>query len=118
MDLKNNVVEQKEYLERNLAQLNTVIGAVLGTKTSLQVEERKNYKGEAYFTIVDHKDYRDQCGIMAKAFKKVTIENYGMGWRENGICIKFDFRYEHIDGGSNGANFCVVEIIDDFVKII
>lgn len=118
MDLKNNVMEQREYLERNLEQLNTVVSALLGVKTSLQIEEKQNYRGETYFAIVDRKDYRNQCGIMAKAFKKVTIENYGMGWRDNGICIKFDFRYEHIDGGSNGANFCVVEIIDDFVKII
>ena len=117
MDLKNNVVEQREYLERNLEQLNTVVGAVLGVKTRLQIEEEKSYNGEIHLGVVDRKDYRSHCGIMAKAFTEVTIENFGIWWRDNGVCMNLDFRYQHIDGGSNGAKFCTVEIIDDFVKI-
>lgn len=117
MDLKNNVMEQREYLERNLEQLNTVVSAILGVKTRLQVEEKKNYRGEIRFEIVDRKNYRNQCGIMGKAFTEVTIEDFGMWWRDNGVCIELNFRYQHVDGGSNGAKFCTVEIIDDFVKI-
>lgn len=117
MDLKNNVNEQREYLERNLEQLNTVVSAVLGVKAKLQVEEEKSYNDKILFGVADRKNYRDYCGIMAKAFKKVIIENFGMWWRDNGVCMDMTFRYEHIDGGSNGATFCTIDIIDDFVKI-
>ena len=37
MSLSNNATEQREYLERNLEQLNTVISAILGYKTKLEI---------------------------------------------------------------------------------
>ena len=55
---------------------------------------------------------------MAKAYKKVIIENFGMWWNENGVAMNLQFSYEHIDGGTNGAKFCTISIIDDLVKII
>lgn len=116
MDLKNDVNEQREYLERNLEQLNTVVSAVLGVKTRLQIEERMGMHS-VYFKIVDRKNYRDYCGVMAKAFNEVVIENSGLWWRDNGVCMDLSFRYEHIDGGSNGATFCTIDVVDDFVKI-
>lgn len=117
MDLKNNVVEQREYLERNLKQLNTVVSAVLGVRVELEIVERTNYRKETHYSLEDNDNFRDRCGIMAKVFKEVNIHSFSVWWRDNGVCIEFNFRYEHIDGGSNGAKFCTVEIIDDFVKI-
>lgn len=118
MDLKNNITEQKEYLERNLDQLNMVVSAVLGIRTHLRIEEKTNYRKETYFRVIDDRNIRDCCGVMAKAFAKVTIEDFGVWWQENGVRINLDFCYTHIDGGSNGAHFCTVEIIDNFVTII
>lgn len=118
MDLKNNVVEQREYLERNLEKVNVIVSAVLGTTVKLQIREHtNNYTKETYFELVDDYNFRDKCGIMAKAFTEVTIENFGMWWRDNGVCMDLQFEYKHIDGGSNGAKFCTIEIVDDFVKI-
>ena len=55
---------------------------------------------------------------MAKAFKKVTIKNFGMWWKENGVIMDLQFSYEHNDGGTNGAKFCTIYIVDDLVTII
>ena len=117
MDLKNNVSEQRAYLERNLEQLNIVISAVLGTKVELKIIEHTNYRKETYFSLEDNYNFRDKCGIMVKAFTEVTIGNFGMWWRDNGVCMDLQFEYKHINGGSNGAKFCTIDIIDDFVKI-
>ena len=118
MDLKNNIEEQKAYLEKNLEQLNTVVSAILGYKTELKIIQDKNYRGEVYYKIIDNRNIREQCGAMAKAFKKVTIENFGMWWQDNGVVMDLQFNYEHIDGGSNGAKFCTISIVDDLVKIM
>ena len=118
MDLKNNIEEQKAYLEKNLEQLNTVVSAILGYKTELKIIQDKNYRGEVYYKIIDDRNIKEQCGVMAKAYKKVTIENFGMWWKENGVVMNLQFSYEHIDGGTNGAKFCTISIVDDLVKII
>ena len=118
MDLRNNIEEQKAYLERNLEQLNTVVSAILGYKIELKIIQDKNYRGEVYFKISDNRNIREQCGAMAKAFKKVTIENFGMWWKENGVIMDLQFSYEHNDGGTNGAKFCTIGIEDNLVKIM
>ena len=46
MNLKNDISEQKEYLEKNLEQLNTVVSAILGYKTELKIIQDKHYRGE------------------------------------------------------------------------
>ena len=118
MNLKNDISEQKEYLEKNLEQLNTVVSAILGQKTELKIIQDKNYRGEVYFKISDNRNIREQCGAMAKAFKKVIIENFGMWWQDNGVVMDLQFNYEHIDGGTNGAKFCTIGIEDNLVKIM
>lgn len=117
MDLKNNIEEQKAYLEKNLGQLNTVVSAILGYKTELKIKEI-NQENKTYFRVVDDRNIKEQCGIMAKAYKKVIIENFGMWWNNNGVIMDLQFSYEHIDGGTNGAKFCRISIIDDLVTII
>ena len=36
---------------------------------------------------------------------------------EDGVCFELDFKYEHINGGSNGAQFCIIQIKNDLIKI-
>lgn len=117
MDLKNNIAEQKAYLERNLEQLNTVASAILGYKTDLFIKEIKQ-GNKTYFKIIDDRNIKNKCGAMEKAFNKIIIENFGMWWSENGVCMDLQFSYEHIDGGSNGAKFCTLNIINDLVTIV
>ena len=118
MDLKNNIEEQEVYLVKNLEQLNTVVSAILGYKTELKIIQDENYRGKIHFRVADDRNIKEKCGAMAKAFKKVTISNFGMWWQENGVIMDLQFSYEHIDGGSNGAKFCTISIVDDLVKII
>ena len=118
MNLKNDISEQKEYLEKNLEQLNTVVSAILGYKTELKIIQDKNYRGEVYYKIIDDRNIKEKCGAMAKAFKKVIIENFGMWWQDNGVVMDLQFNYEHIDGGTNGAKFCTIGIEDNLVKIM
>ena len=117
MDLKNNIEEQKVYLEKNLEQLNTVVSAILGYKTDLFITDIKS-GNTIYYKIIDDRNIKEKCGAMAKAFKKVTIENFGMWWKENGVVMDLQFNYEHNDGGTNGAKFCTIYIEDNLVKIM
>ena len=117
MSFKNNIDEQREYLQRNLEQINTVVSAVLGIKTHLRIEEKKDYLKQTYFKIIDDRNILDCCGVMAKAFTEVTISNFGMWWSDDGVCMDLHFNYIHNGGGSNGAEFCRIDIINDFVKI-
>ena len=117
MSLKDNAVEQREYLEKNLGQINTVISAILGYKTKLEIKETTNCRG-TYFKLSDHRNIREKCGVMAKAFEEVCIGSFTMGWSEEGVYISFVFRYQHIDGGTNASDFCAVNIINDLVTII
>ena len=117
MNLKNNVDEQRAYLEKNLEQLNTVVSAVLGIRTHLRIEEKKDYRKQTYFKVIDDRNIRDCCGVMAKAFTEVTISNFGIWWSDEGVCMDLHFNYVHNSGGSNGAEFCRIDIVNDFVKI-
>ena len=112
MDLKNNIEEQKAYLVKNLGQLNTVASAILGYKTDLFIKEIKS-GNKIYYKIIDDRNIKEQCGVMAKAYKKVTIENFGMWWKENGVCMNLQFSYELNEGGTNGVKFCAISIVDD-----
>ena len=116
MSLKTDVTKQEKYLEINLEQLNTVVSAILGYKTKLEIVKKTN-GNNTYFSVVDDRNIREKCGAMAKAFKEITISNFGMWWFEDGVCMDLQFNYEHIDGGTNGAKFCSINIIDGLVTI-
>lgn len=118
MDLRNNIDDQREYLQRNLDNINTVVSALLGIKTYLTVEEKVDRYKTVYFNLIDDRNIRECCGVMAKAFKEVNIHTFGVWWKEDGVTMELDFFYEHIDGGSNSAKFCYLEVKDDFVKIV
>ena len=117
MDLRNNKEEQKAYLEKNLEQLNTVVSAILGYKTDLFIKDIKS-GNTIYYRIIDDRNIKEKCGAMAKAFKKVTVENFGMWWQKNGVVMDLQFSYEHNDCGTNGAKFCTIGIVDGLVTII
>lgn len=117
MNLKDDIAEQREYLEKNLEQLNTVVSAILGYRTQLKVKEIKQ-GNKTYFSITDERNIKEKCGVMTKAFSEVVIENFGMWWSENGVCMDLQFSYKHIDGGSNGAKFCTISIVNDLVTIV
>ena len=112
-----NTLEQKEYLERNLEQINAVVSEIIGIKTNLRVEKHMNYLMQDYFKFVDDTNIRNHCGIMKSAFKEVTIESFDMQWQENGVIIRFDFIYERIYGRYDRMQFCEIEIINDVIKI-
>ena len=118
MSLKDDITEQREYLEKKLEQLNTVVSAILGYKTELIIMQDENYRGEVYYKIADNRNIKEQCGVMQKAFKKVIIENFGMWWQENGVVMDLQFSYELNDGGTNGVKFCTINIEDDLIKIM
>ena len=118
MSLKDDIQEQKKYLEENLEQLNTVASAILGYKTELKIIQNSNYRKEVYYKISDNRNIKEQCGVMQKVFKKVTIENFGMWWQENGVVMDLQFSYELNEGGTNGVKFCRIGIVDGLVKII
>ena len=65
MNLKNDISEQKEYLEKNLEQLNTVVSDILGYKTKLEIEECSNGI-IAYFKLVDRRNLKEKCGFCLK----------------------------------------------------
>lgn len=116
MSLKNNIDEQRAYLQRNLTQINTVVSAILGYRTNLEIVEKTNNRG-TYFKVIDGRNIKDKCGVMAKAFVEVTIGSFSVGWSDEGVYMNFVFNYEHNDGGTNGAEFCRLEVVNDFVKI-
>ena len=117
MSLKDDIQEQKKYLEENLEQLNTVASAILGYKTDLFITDIKS-GNTIYYKIIDDRNIKEKCGAMAKAFKKVTIENFGMWWKENGVIMDLQFNYELNDGGTNGVKFYTINIEDDLIKIM
>ena len=116
MNLKDNIAEQKEYLEMHTEQLNTVVSAILGYRTRLKVTEHTQ-GNRTYFKVVDDRNLREKCGVMAKAFRNVTISNFGMWWFEDGVAMDLHFNYEHLNGGTNGAEFCSINIINGLVTI-
>ena len=117
MSLKDDIAEQREYLEKNLEQLNTVVSAILGYKTDLFIKDIKS-GNTIYYKIIDDRNIKEKCGAMAKAFKKVTISNFGMWWQDNGVVMDLQFNYELNDGGTNGVKFCTIGIKDGLVKIM
>lgn len=117
MSLKDNISEQKEYLEKNLEQLNTVVSAILGYKTKLKVKEIKQ-GNKTYFSITDDRNIKEKCGVMAKAFKEVSISTFSMWWQEDGVVFNLHFNYTLNDYGSNGVEFCRIKIVNGLVTIV
>ena len=118
MDYKNNIENQRELLQKHLEAINTVVSAKLGIKVNLRIKENKDYRNQTFFSLIDDRNFKKECGVMASAFKNVYIETFGVWWQENGVTFDLDFKYEHIDGGSNEAHFCAIQIENDLVKLL
>ena len=119
--IKNSCEKQRKFLEKNLDKVNTIVGALLGIKTNLTIKESKS-SGGIYFDYVDEKNIKDYCGVMANAFERVYITTFTVSFDgdelNNRVYLTFDFRYDHINGGSNGANFLKMEIVNDVIRIL
>lgn len=119
--IKNSCEKQREFLEKNLDKVNTIVGALLGIKTNLTIKESKSSRG-IYFDYVDEKNIKDYCGVMANAFERVYITTFTVSFDgdelNNRVYLTFDFRYDHIGGGSNGAHFLEMEIVNDVIRIL
>jgi hypothetical protein len=118
MELKT-IAQKRHYLKENLEKLNIIISAILGVRVNLKLEEKQDFRKEIYFKVTDNHNFKSCCGIMANAFKEVTISNFNMFWREDSVIMEMDFHYEHIDGGSNCAKFALIEISgeDGFITV-
>lgn len=112
----NSIEEKKEFLQRNLDKINTVVGAYIGARVDLKVIEKQTWR-ETYLILEDNHNFADLCGIMNRAWKEVTIDTFNIWWYEEGCQLIMHFSYEHIDGGHNGAEFCRINVEDDFVTI-
>ena len=115
MDLKN-IDEQRKFLKRNLDTINKVVTAYIGARVNLKITEKTHYR-TVYFDLVDNNNFADYCGIMRRAWKEVHINTFHLWWNEDGCDLVMHFRYEHINGGHNGAEFCRICVMDDFVTI-
>lgn len=118
MDYKNNIENQRKLLQKHLETINTIVSAKLGIKVNLRIKESKDYRSQTFFSLIDDRNIKKECGVMASAFRNVYIETFGMWWQENEIVFDLDFRYEHINGGSNGAYFCTIQIENDLLKLL
>lgn len=118
MDYKNNIENQRKLLQNRLEEINIVVSAKLGIKVNLRIEESKNYRNQIFFNLIDDRNIKESCGVMASAFKNVYIKTFGVWWQENGVSFELNFRYELIDGGSNGAQFCIIQIENDLLKLL
>lgn len=115
MNLKT-IEEKKEFLQRNLDKINTVVGAYIGARVNLKIIEKISWR-ETYLKLEDDHNFAHCCGIMSRAWKEVIIDTFNIWWNEEGCQLVMHFSYEHIDGGHNGAEFCRINVEDDFVTI-
>ena len=118
MNYKNNIENQRELLQKHLEAINIVVSAKLGIKVNLCIKESKDYRNQTFFNLIDDRNIKEECGVMASAFRNVYIETFGMWWQENGVCMDLQFSYELNEGGTNGVKFCRIGIVDGLVKII
>ena len=115
MNLKN-IEEQKAFLKRNLEKINTVVTALIGVRTHFEIIEKVTFR-ETYLILADNNNFAQHCGVMRHAWKNVIIDTFNIWWNEDGCELVMHFSYEHINGGHNGAEFCRLEVFDDFVAI-
>ena len=111
-----NIDEQREFLKKHLNTINTVVTAYVGARVNLNIVEKTHY-GKTYFILEDNHNFAQCCGIMSRAWKEVHIDTFNVFWTEDGCQLVMHFSYEHICGGHNGAEFCRINVEDDFVTI-
>ena len=112
----NTIEEKKEFLQRNLDKINTVVGAYIGARVNLKVVEKMSWR-ETYLKLEDNNNFAHLCGVMSRAWKEVILDTFNIWWNEDGCELVMHFSYEHIDGGHNGCEFARIEVMDDFVVI-
>lgn len=110
------IEQQKEFLQRHLDTINTVVTAYIGARVNLRIVEKTTIR-ETHLKLEDNNNFAKCCGIMSRAWKEVHIDTFNVFWTEDGCQLVMHFSYEHICGGHNGAEFCRINVEDDFVTI-
>ena len=118
MSYKNDIVAQRECLEKNIKKLNELLSLKLGIKVHLQLEEKEEWHGRIYYKLHDDTNLRDLCGVAKYAFETITIGSWGIYWHDDYVVINFHYFYTHPSGGSNGTELFSVLIKDDEITII
>ena len=104
MDYKNNIENQRELLQKHLEAINIVVSAKLGIKVNLRIEENKDYRNQTFFSLIDDRNIKKECGVMESAFRNVYIETFGVWWQENGVSFELDFKAEDYYCNHDGEN--------------
>ena len=112
----NTIEEKKEFLRRHLDKINTVVTAYIGARVDLRIVEKTNIR-ETYLSLEDNSNFAECCGIMRRAWREVNIKTFNIWWDEDGCQLDMYFSYEHINFVHNGANFCTISVVEDFVTI-
>lgn len=116
MDLRNNVKDQREYLSRNLAQINGVVSALLGVKVNFVVSERSKVMVE------DGNNYRDCCGMLKSQYRDVELvcNPFGIFWKEDGVNFQLDLILHPVARNRKTLDTCLcdIAIINDVVYIV
>ena len=110
------IEQKKEFLQKHLDKINTIVTAYIGARVNLKIVEKTTIR-ETYLKLEDNHNFARCCGIMSRAWKEVIVDTFGIWWNEDGCVISMHFSYEHIDGGHNGAEFCRISVEDDFVTL-
>ena len=118
MSYKNDVIAQREFLERNLEGLDELLSQKLGIQVHLQLQEKTSWNGKISYKLYDDTNLRDLCGVVKYAFEEITIGTWGIYWNDDDVIINFYYFYTHPGGGSNGTDLCHVLIKDDTITII
>ena len=115
MELKT-IEDKREFLHRNLDKINMVVTAMIGANVRFEIIERQT-PWETYVKLEDNHNFASLCGVMKRAWKNVRIETFNIWWTGDRAELVMQFRYEHIDGGHNGAEFGRLIVMDDLVVI-
>lgn len=110
------IEDKKEFLQRNLDKINTVVTAMIGANVRFEIVEKKT-PWETYVGLEDKRNFAKYCGVMSRAWAEVHIDTFNIWWTEDGAELVLHFSYEHMNGGSNGAEFGRLIVMDDFVTI-
>jgi len=89
----------------DFSQLEALLKARTGVK-SLQLQGEVFESQHRFRMNVRSNNLKDQCGIMECVYKEVQLQDFGSGFDKdtNLFNVTINFRYQIIDGGSNGLN--------------
>ena len=89
----------------NLMALENHLATLIGFKPTLKAQIRNSYMNRAPKLFIESDDLKGLAGVLAKSYKRLTIETFGSDWdEERGYMINLSWRYELVKGGFNGID--------------